>query len=86
MDLQKTLCWLKNVYGDRQDSPQGQDAGNTPSTQTQEQPWEPIVELELWEDKTDKCAIQHTQKRKCQSRSSNIVHNFHSWSYCLQRT
>jgi len=62
MDLQKTLCWLKNVYGDRQDSPQGQDAGNTPSTQTQEQPWEPIVESELWEDKTDKCVLYNTHK------------------------
>lgn len=57
MDLQQTLCWLKNVYGDRQDSPKGQD---TPGTQT-EQPWEPTVESELWEDEERQvCAIQHT--------------------------
>jgi hypothetical protein len=59
MDLQQTLCWLKNAYGHRQDSRQGQDAGNTPGTQT-EQEWEPTVEL--WEDKTDKCVLYNTHK------------------------
>jgi len=29
---------LKNVYGDRQDSPQRKDAGNTPGTQSEQQP------------------------------------------------
>jgi len=61
MDLQQTLCWLVNVYGDRQDSPQGQDAGTTPGTQT-EQPCEPTVEFELWENKTDKCVLYNTHK------------------------
>lgn len=38
MDLQQTICWSKYVYGDRQDSPQRQDAGNIPGTQTEQQP------------------------------------------------
>jgi hypothetical protein len=53
---------LKNVYGDRQDSPEGQDAGSTPGIHTEGQPCEPTVELELWEDKTDKCVLYNTLK------------------------